>query len=194
MRCTDPVWRPGDPHNDMNIAIYIATSANGFISNARNVPDWLSPEYGRGFYETCRTKAVIMGRKTYDILAPDHLPLSEGSLVVVLTSHAGAATPNPSVVFTSARPHEIVSMLEGKGFSEAVIVGGTVTMSQFIDAGLVNDIILVVEPVLFGGEALPLLRGVAHDHKLHLIDSAKLNDDTIRLHYRVAARSRSHST
>ncbi len=172
----------------MNVSIYIATSANGFISNARNVPDWLSPEYGRGLFDICREKkAVIMGRKTYEILAPDHLPLKEEGISVVLTSRPGAAPANPTVVFTSAHPDELVAMLEEKGFSEAVIIGGAITMSQFLDAGLVNDVIMVVEPVLFGGQPLPLLRGVARDHRLELVDSARLNDHTLRVHYRIAS-------
>lgn len=176
----------------MNIAVYIATSANGFISNSRNVPDWLSSEYGKGLFETCqRKKAVIMGRKTYDILAPDHLPLTDEGISVVLTRHAGASPANPTVVFTSAGPGEIVAMLEEKGVSEAVIIGGTTTISQFMDAGSVDEIVMVVEPVLFGGEPLPLLRGVARDHKLELVESAKLNRDTLRLHYRLTGQARS---
>ena len=60
----------------MKISIYLATSANGMISNSRNVPDWLSQEYGMGFISICqRTKAVIMVKTTYNILALDHLPL-----------------------------------------------------------------------------------------------------------------------
>lgn len=48
----------------MKISIYIAISANGMISNSRNVPDWLSPEYNQGFASVCqKKKAVIMGRR-----------------------------------------------------------------------------------------------------------------------------------
>ncbi len=175
----------------MNISIYIATSANGLISNARGVPDWLSPEYGQGFFEACRrTKAVIMGRRTYDILAPDHLPLRDEGVTVVLTSHADLTPANPTVVFTRDRPEAIAAMLAQRGHAEAVIVGGAVTMSQFIDAGLVNEIVLVVEPYLFGGEGLPLLAGVARDRQLALVESAKLNDDTLRLRYRLIEPAR----
>ena len=170
----------------MNISIYIATSANGFISNMRNAPDWLSPEYGRGFVEICQSKkAVIMGKKTYDILAPDFLPLKDKGISVVLTTHTDIEPANPTVVFTSAPPEEIVSMLEKRGFTEAVIIGGTTAMSEFANAGLVNDIFMVVEPILFGGEPLPLLKGVARDFKLNLADSTKLNDNTLQLHYRL---------
>jgi len=70
----------------MKISVYLATSVNGMISNSRNVPDWLSQEYGMGLMSICqRTKAVIMGKTTYNILAPDHLPLKDDGSLVVLT-------------------------------------------------------------------------------------------------------------
>ena len=46
-------------------------------------------------------------------------------------------------------------MLEQKGHKEAVIVGGAYAMTRFIEAHLVNEIILVVEPALFG-KGLPM--------------------------------------
>jgi dihydrofolate reductase len=170
----------------VNISIYIATSANGLISNSRNVPDWLSSEYGEGFYNIClKKKAVIMGRKTYDILAPDNLPLKDDGISVVMTSKTDIEPPNSTVVFTSDSPQEIMSMLQEKGFSEAVIIGGTTAMSAFVKARLVNDIFMVVEPVLFGGGGLPLIKDVGFDCKLSLVDSTKLNKDTVQLHYQI---------
>jgi len=40
---------------------------------------------------------------------------------------------------------------------ESVIIGGAITMSMFMEAGLVDDIYFVVEPVLFGS-GLPLIK------------------------------------
>jgi dihydrofolate reductase len=169
----------------MKIIVYLAASANGMISNNRNAPDWLSPEYGQGFMAICgRTQAVIMGKRTYHILSPDYLPLkNEGSLVVL--THDTKATPSQSnVVFTSDSPDKIVAQLAAKGHTEAVIIGGTEAVSGFVKAGLVNEIILVVEPVLFGS-GLPLLRAVEFDYKLSLLDVKKLNANTLQLQYEV---------
>ena len=169
------------------LSIYIATSANGFISNSRNVPDWLSSAYGQDFFEVCqRTKAVIMGKTTYNILAPDHLPLQDDGISVVLTSKKNIKPANSTVVFTHDNPHEIVAMLEHKGYREAVIIGGTTVVSDFLNAGLVNEIVMVVEPWLFGEEALPLLRDVKTDNSLKLLDCTRLNSDTVKLHYQIA--------
>jgi dihydrofolate reductase len=64
-----------------------------------------------------------------------------------------------------------------------VIIGGTQTVSTFVKAGLVNEMILVVEPVLFG-KGLPLVEEVEDEYKLSLLDVKKLNNNTVQLHYR----------
>src|SRR2546426_12278025 len=144
----------------MNISVYLASSVNGMISNKANVPNWLSQEYGQGFLAICqRMKAVVMGKTTYEILIPDHLPLKREGTLIVLT-HDSAAKPSQSnVVFTDKTPQEIVRILEARGHHEAVIIGGTQTLSAFVKSGMVDELYLVVEPVPFGA-GLPLLRDV----------------------------------
>jgi len=167
----------------MNVIIYLASSVNGMISNQKNVPDWLSPEYGQGFMSICqRTKAVIMGKTTYHILAPDYLPLKEDGSLVVLTHDTNLLPPQPNVFFTDKSPRDIIALLESKGHTEAVIIGGTLTVSEFLKAGLVNELYLVIEPVLFDA-GLPVLKDVNKDFKLDLSDIEQLNANTVQLHY-----------
>ena len=89
-----------------------------------------------------------------------------------------------NVVFTDKTPQEIVRIIEARGHDEAVIIGGTQTVSEFAKAGLVDELHLVVEPVLFGG-GLPLLRDVDADFKMTLVDVQKLSAQTVQLHYRM---------
>jgi dihydrofolate reductase len=167
----------------MKISVYIAVSANGLISNGRNEPDWLSSEYGEGLYTMCEEfEAVIMGKTTYNILAPDYLPLKNKGTTVVLTTDSSAKSDNSSVVFTKDDPAAIVKTLSQRGHTMAVIIGGTMTVSAFVNAGLVDDIYLVMEPVLFGA-GLPLLKGIESETKLNLLEVSKLNERTLKLHY-----------
>ena len=169
----------------MKTTIYIATSANGSISNSRNAPDWLSDEYGSGMMEICnRYRAVIMGRTMYDIIAPDYLPFSTDGIMKVMSRQKDLKPANAAVQFTSEPPREIVSSLERHGYSQAVIIGGTQTMSAFFHEGLVDDVYLVVEPVFFG-RGLPLFEQVEFESKLNLLEFKKLNSNTILLHYEV---------
>src|SRR5688572_31654111 len=105
----------------MKISIYIAVSSNGLISNSRNEPDWLSPEFAEDFVSICqRYKAVIMGRTTYNKLAPDYLPLTSEGTTVVLTTDKRAKSDNPTVLFVQNSASEIARMLTDKGHTEAV--------------------------------------------------------------------------
>lgn len=169
----------------MKISIYMASSVNGMISNKKNVPDWLSQEYEQGFMAICQqTKAVIMGKTTYNILAPDYLPLKEDGTMAVLTHDTTAKPSQSNVVFTDKGPEGIVAMLEARGHSEAVIIGGTATASEFMKSELVDELYLVVEPVLFD-MGLPLLKNVDIDFNMTLLEVKKLNENTIQLHYRL---------
>lgn len=125
-----------------------------------------------------------MGKTTYNILAPDYLPLKNSGTTVVLTSNTQLSPPNPTVLFTNLKAVEIVSLLEQKGHSEAVIIGGALTMSEFMNAGLVDAIYFVMEPVLFGS-GLPLLTNVEFESKLSLIEVTKINKNTVQLHYEI---------
>jgi dihydrofolate reductase len=46
----------------------------------------------------------------------------------------------------------------------------------------VNELILVVEPVLFGA-GLPMMKDVDREYKMSLHEVKKLNDNTVQLHY-----------
>ena len=173
----------------MKISIYVAVSLNGFISNSRNEPDWLSPEFDQGFVSICQKyKAVIMGKTTYNKLAPDYLPLTTEGTTVVLTTDKQTKSDNPTVVFAQNNASEIAQMLTGKGHTEAVIIGGAMTISEFVNAGLVSDIYFVMEPVLFG-TGLSLFKKVELDFKLKLLEVTKLNDSTVQLHYEIQKQS-----
>jgi dihydrofolate reductase len=169
----------------VNVTVFLASSTNGMISNRANVPNWLSQEYVQGLMAICqRAKAVIMGKTTYNILIPDYLPLKGEGTLIVLTHDTAAAPVQSNVVFTDKAPLEIVKMLEERGHHEAVVIGGTQTVSAFMQSGLVTELSLVVEPVLFGG-GLPLVRDVDADYQMTLLDMQKLNANTVQLRYRL---------
>lgn len=167
----------------MKITVYLASSINGQISNKAGVPNWLSQEYGKGFWDRCQqAQAVIMGKATYNILAPDNLPLKSSGTMVVLSHETTTAPAQANVLFTGKTPADIVKILEARGHREAVIIGGSQTVSAFVAARLVDELILVVEPFLFG-VGLPMLTGVDLESRLALLDMTKLNGDTIQLRY-----------
>jgi dihydrofolate reductase len=67
--------------------------------------------------------------------------------------------------------------------AELALGGGASVYGQFLNAGLVTDVYLTVEPFLFGG-GVPLAQGF--DRVALKLESVKqLNSQTILLHYSV---------
>lgn len=64
------------------------------------------------------------------------------------------------------------------------IVGGAGVVRSLLDAGLIDELVLIVHPVVVGaGE--PLLAGVAHRHELELVSSEPGPAGRVHLRYRV---------
>lgn len=158
-----------------------AISADGKIAEraGQSSLGWTSKEDTQFFVE--RTKeagVVIMGRKTFETIGR---PLKD-RLIIVMTRGSGAG-PVEGVEFTNKAPKEILENLTSRGFDQAAICGGAEIYSLFLRAGLVDELFLTVEPVLFGN-GVPLAAGFDRLN-LDLIESTKLNDQAILLHYKV---------
>lgn len=149
------------------------------------VTTWTSREDTRMFVRVTRQAGVvIMGRATYDLLPA---PLG-GRLVVVLTRHVEAYESRAGEVeFSSAAPAEIVAALAARGFATAVLAGGAAVYRTFLAAGLVDELWLTVEPLLFGA-GMPLLDGALPRTRLRLLEVARLAEHTVQLKYAVTRR------
>lgn len=75
-------------------------------------------------------------------------------------------------------------MLQGRGCESAALIGGQKTVSQFMQQNLVDEIFFDIEPLLFGS-GMPIFKDVDFELSLELIDTRKLNDNTVQLHYKV---------
>ena len=75
--------------------------------------------------------------------------------------------------------------LEGRGYSEAVMAGGAGANALFLKAGLVDEIWLTIEPLVFG-TGIDLFRGTEFDLRASLISVEQLNErGTVHLKYMV---------
>ena len=121
---------------------------------------------------------MIMGRKTFETIGR---PLKD-RLVVVMTRQA-MISDKEGIEYTSKSPREVLIELASRGYEQAAICGGSEVYSLFLREGLVDELFLTVEPVLFGS-GVPLTTGFERLN-LELIESRPLNAQAILLHYRV---------
>lgn len=163
----------------MKIFLIAAISADGFIAQKSDQLslDWTSKEDKQFFVsKTKEIGTVVMGRKTFETFGK---PLKDRRLIVM--SRGTHSEPMDGVEFTSESPSDLVQRLESEGIIELAVCGGASIYSQFLQSGLVNELFLTIEPVLFG-TGVPLAPECGL-HKMELVDSIKLGEKSILLHF-----------
>ena len=170
----------------MKVTMVSVCSADGKMTRGDDplVQHWSSKEDFAHFMELINAhKLLVMGRKTFEAVEPHPQP---ERLRVVLTStpddFAAAVIPG-QLEFSSAAPRDLVASLEGRGYDSLLLLGGGHVNAAFLQAGLVNELYMTIEPVLFG-MGTPMVDGAVPNVQLQLLDTRPLNDTgTLLLHY-----------
>jgi len=162
----------------------LAMTADGKIAKTEgHLADWTSPEDKKSFIaETKKAGLIIMGRSTYETIGR---PLP-GRLNLILTSSPDRFKDKEKkglLEFTKGTPAEIAEQLEERGFKEAILGGGGKTNQDFIKAGMVDELLLTIEPKLFG-QGVGLFSD-SLDINLKLLELNKLNENSIQIRYAV---------
>jgi dihydrofolate reductase len=169
------------------LSVYIAASLDGFIARQNGAIDWLSiverpgVDYGyHRFFESIDT--IVMGRKTYETALGFGSWPYEGKRCVVLTH--GARVARHGETFFSGTITELAERLGIEGAKRAYVDGGSV-ISQFLSAGLIDDITLSIIPILLG-DGIPLIHGIGKDVRLRLVKSQSFESGLVQLEYQPA--------
>jgi dihydrofolate reductase len=136
----------------VHITIADVISLNGKITKGDNpnIHEWSSAEDWQHFVQLRdQHDAVIIDRHTYETVRP---PAELDRLRIVFTStperFSGAAVPG-QLEFVNVSPSELAERLAQEGHQKVLIAGGARLCSDFLAAGLVDDV-YSFEPVLFG--------------------------------------------
>ena len=142
----------------MKVTLYMAMAVNGIIARENNEEDFLS-HYN--LEVLCRLAkefgCFIWGRKTYEVVQT----WGEGYMTeeiknakkIVISRDAGFKVKEGYEVATS--PSEALKKLAEAGFAKAILTGGSQINSAFAKEGLIDEILLNIEPV-FIGKGIPL--------------------------------------
>lgn len=169
------------------ISIYIATSIDGYIARKDGNLDWL--QYGHtgdedyGFKNFINSvDALILGRNTYEVVSGfDEWPY-KGKRVVVLSNTLNDVRKEAELF--QGQLTDLASLLYSEDIKHVWIDGG-ITISKFLEAGLVDDITISVISMILGS-GIPLFSIMNKEHKCQLISTQSYPSGLVQLKYEVA--------
>lgn len=158
---------------------------NGYIAKADGDSQFTSEEDLKSFFDHSKNAGnIIMGKNTFiEASKQGYFPFPE-ALNVVLTHEKLDNKWGRNVLFTDKSPKDVLAFLKEKGFDTAFIAGGGKVNSSFIKEKLIDEIYIDVEPVVFG-RGIPIFAESDFEFELKLLETKKLNENTIQLHYQV---------
>ncbi len=164
----------------MKVIMMMAITVDGKIAKDENhFPDWTSKEDKKLFAQVSKEHGVVMmGDKTFSTL-PSPLP---DRLNVVFTLEKNPPETK-GVKWVTGDPVKILKELEQEGYKSAVLGGGTFLNTSFLEKKLIDEIILSIEPKIFGNGLSLFSKDFNID--LELLEVKKINEDAIVVRYRV---------
>jgi dihydrofolate reductase len=178
-------------HEDCAVkaSVFIGTSLDGFIARMNGEFDFLPPGGGEphGYAEFMATvDALVLGRHTFEtVLAFDAWPYGKKPVFVLSTRALAAAPPEAVVERLSGEPPDIASQLDARGIRHVYVDGG-ITIQRFLQAGLIQRLIITRVPVLIGA-GIPLFGAVRRDIVLRHVGTRQYASGLVQSEYLIAA-------
>jgi dihydrofolate reductase len=174
----------------MKASVFIATSLDGFIARPDGALDWLPVNGGEphGYDEFMATvDALVIGRKTFEtVLTFNAWPYGTKPVIVLSTSMTELKAPEGAVCdLMAGTPREIVTRLAQRGMKHLYVDGG-VTIQGFLEAGLIQRLIMTRIPVLLGS-GIPLFGALPHDIRLEHVATRSYSSGMVQSEYVIAA-------
>jgi dihydrofolate reductase len=173
---------------------HITMSVDGYIAGPGDTMDWA---FGHGPAGPLATEipesagAILGGRRWHDA-AMAHLNGRAGIYggtwtgpILVVTSRPPADPPDPEIIFVTGPIEDAVARAREEAGGKHVVVFGAHTARECLDAGLLDEVVIHLAPVLLG-DGVRLYGGDGFERvELERID-ASLSPQLTDLRYRVA--------
>ena len=174
----------------MKASVFIATSLDGFIARRDGGLDWLPQDGGEphGYDEFIATvDAIVIGRNTFEtVLTFDAWPYGTKPVIVLSSTPSTLKAPEGAVCdFMTGSPSEVVERLSARGFTHLYVDGG-ITIQRFLDAGLIQRVVITRIPVLLG-DGIPLFGPLRHDIRLKHVGTRAFPSGMVQSEYVVVA-------
>jgi dihydrofolate reductase len=171
-------------------SVFVGTSLDGFIARLNDSFDFLHGSGGNephGYEEFFTSvDALLIGRNTFEtVLKFDTWPYGPKPTFVLSTRPLAPGPPGTMVEHMAGPPAEVVAALAARNFKHVYVDGG-VTIQRFLQAGLIDRLIISRVPVLIG-TGIPLFGPLERDISLRHVATRVYASGLVQSEYAVAA-------
>jgi dihydrofolate reductase len=166
---------------------HVATTADGFIARQDGSFDCFPTkgEHVSDYLESLKSYgAVLMGRKTYEIGLKVGVTNPYPYLKTYVFSRTMKRSPDEHVKVIGENAAEIIRGLKTQDGKDIYLCGGADLATELFKEGLIDEVVLKVNPLLLGS-GIPLLHGVGRHIELDLLGSKIYDSGVALLCYRV---------
>ncbi|MBI2474163.1 MAG: dihydrofolate reductase family protein [Candidatus Taylorbacteria bacterium] len=161
-------------------------SANGFVARENGDEDFISHDNWVYFCDLAnKYKNFIAGRKTYEAVKnwQDGYGFDDLKVEKVIVSHNSKFAVGDAYTVANS-PRDALDKLQRKGFKEVLLAGGPSLNSAFAREGLIDEVILNIEPV-FIGKGRPVFFPEEFEFRAEPISVEKSSPTVTTIRYRV---------
>ncbi|MBY0539101.1 dihydrofolate reductase family protein [Patescibacteria group bacterium] len=154
------------------IAIAAVTLDGKIGANEKHFSNWTSKEdkkFMRALLDTC--DVIIVGNNTYKTALK---PLSKRNCIVLTRSIKTTKKVSEKLLYLNTRSANLKKTIQKTGYKKIAVLGGAQTYSYCLEHGMLDDLYLTIEPVIFGS-GVPLFAGKFKLRKTKILSVKKLN-------------------
>ena len=184
------------------VRVYVATSIDGFIAGESDDLSWLPspasdgvPESGALSYEVFMADvgALLMGRRTYDVVRGFDVKWPYGDRPVLVASHRDLDDEAPGGVRrVEGSIESLVAEAKEAAAGRDVYVDGGVVIRQACTANLVDELVITVAPVALGS-GHSLFGGLEGTYEMEIVNTFRFPGGMLQLQLVPTPRTQSDS-
>ena len=172
------------------VRVFVGSSLDGFIAGPDDDLSFLDPPEGaqleddHGFGQLLEeTGALLMGRRTYDVVTSFDVPWPYGERPVLVATRRPLEPVQPTVRAISGSITELIQQAKAAAAGKDVYLDGGDLIRQALTAGLVEELTITVVPIAIG-RGVPLLAGLEQAQRLERVAVNALSHGMVQLVYR----------